>query len=287
MTTQPDHRMAENTNTEREATGPAEVWLRSRYGAYRGHFAWRELEEAFNAGRASLPLPAAGQEPVARSAAERDELLQAAIDFIRTLTGMEPPPIEVAPPEVFAPFRELVDKVQSITTRFVAPQPAAAAQEPIDMVLHCPKCGLQHIDSVEESDRYRAAVCEVAGVVESKPKAWENPPHRSHLCHGCGHIWRPADVSTNGVQAVNTKGKKDSPIAAPQPAVAAGWIGVKDRLPEAYVEVLLVLDGKHVTTGEYMHSLSCFTWEPHDDELDDSKVTHWMPLPPAPSTEGA
>ncbi len=28
----------------------AECYLRSRYGAYRGHFAWRELEEAFNAG---------------------------------------------------------------------------------------------------------------------------------------------------------------------------------------------------------------------------------------------
>lgn len=28
----------------------AEEWLRARYGAYRGHFAWRELEEAFIAG---------------------------------------------------------------------------------------------------------------------------------------------------------------------------------------------------------------------------------------------
>jgi len=28
----------------------AEDWLRQRYGAYRGHPAWRELEEAFNAG---------------------------------------------------------------------------------------------------------------------------------------------------------------------------------------------------------------------------------------------
>src|SRR5574340_600312 len=26
-------------------------------------------------------------------------------------------------------------------------------------------------------------------------KGWDNPPHRSHLCHGCGHIWRPADVA--------------------------------------------------------------------------------------------
>lgn len=38
-----------------EATGDAETYLRKRYGAYRGHFAWRELEEAFNAGAASPP----------------------------------------------------------------------------------------------------------------------------------------------------------------------------------------------------------------------------------------
>ncbi len=83
--------------------------------------------QGFRDGVASLSLPAAGQEPVARTAAGRDELFQAAIDFIRTLTGMEPPPIEVAPPEVFAPFREFVDKVQAITARFAAPQPAVAA----------------------------------------------------------------------------------------------------------------------------------------------------------------
>lgn len=39
------------------------------------------------------------------------------------------------------------------------------------------------------------------------------PSHRSHLCRpedgGCGHIWRPADVPTNGVAAVKTKGKRD------------------------------------------------------------------------------
>lgn len=35
-------------------TDNAEDYLRSKYGAYRGHFAWRELEEAFNAGRTSL-----------------------------------------------------------------------------------------------------------------------------------------------------------------------------------------------------------------------------------------
>lgn len=56
-------------------------------------------------------------------ATERDELLQAALDFIKTLTGLEPPPIEVAPPEVFAPFREFVDKVQAITAKKAQPSP--------------------------------------------------------------------------------------------------------------------------------------------------------------------
>lgn len=54
--------MTDKTDSkEREV---AEQWLRDRYGAYRGHFAWRELEEAFLAGRASLAANA-GSEPVA------------------------------------------------------------------------------------------------------------------------------------------------------------------------------------------------------------------------------
>lgn len=66
--------------------------------------------------RASIAA-SAGSEPVAQLAAERDELFQAAIDFIRTLTGMEPPPIEVAPPDVFAPFHAFVNTVQAITNK--------------------------------------------------------------------------------------------------------------------------------------------------------------------------
>lgn len=72
----------------------------------------------------------------------------------------------------------------------------AASMTPIDMVLYCPACGVQHIDAPEPG--------------------WSNPPHRSHRCHGCGHIWRPADVPTNGVAAVKTKGKNDSALAGPR-----------------------------------------------------------------------
>lgn len=67
-------------------------------------------------------------------------------------------------------------------------------QQPLDMVLHCPKCGLQHVDKPDPIS------------------LWSNPPHRSHLCHSCAHVWRPADVPTNGVEAVLTKGHMDSPI---------------------------------------------------------------------------
>ena len=87
---------------------------------------------------------------------------------------------------------------------------AQAAEAPIDMVLHCPACGIQHID-------YR----EYTHGNYGRKLDWDNPPHRSHLCRGCGHIWRPADVPTNGVAAVKTNGKADSPIVGPAQAAEA------------------------------------------------------------------
>ena len=72
-------------------------------------------EAAIGAGgveRLRSDAPAAVEPP----ASQRDELLQVALDFIGTLTGMSPPPIEVAPPEVFAPFYDFVDRVQAITS---------------------------------------------------------------------------------------------------------------------------------------------------------------------------
>jgi hypothetical protein len=73
-------------------------------------------------------------------------------------------------------------------------------QAPIDMILHCPQCHVQHIDEPERS----------LGTGNSERLDWDNPPHRSHLCGNCGCIWRPADVPTNGVAAIKTKGKADT-----------------------------------------------------------------------------
>lgn len=63
---------------------------------------------------------------------------------------------------------------------------------PIPMVLHCPRCGRQHIDQATSE--------------------WNNPPHRSHACQNpdCDCIWRPADVPTTGVEWVLTKGQADN-----------------------------------------------------------------------------
>lgn len=35
---------------DEDQINPAEEYLRNKYGAYRGHPAWRELEKAFKAG---------------------------------------------------------------------------------------------------------------------------------------------------------------------------------------------------------------------------------------------
>lgn len=70
----------------------------------------------------------------------------------------------------------------------------ALTMVPVPMLLWCPApgCGAQHIDAPEPET------------------GWTNPPHRSHTCHACGAIWRPADFTTTGVAAILTKGKADT-----------------------------------------------------------------------------
>ena len=85
---------------------------------------------------------------------------------------------------------------------------------PIEMVLYCPNCGTQHIDAPDD-----------------RTPDWSNPPHRSHLCHECGAIWRPADVATVGVESTQTEGKADTwPNGIPDDARAASAITARDSV---------------------------------------------------------
>lgn len=124
---------------------------------------------------------------------------------------------------------------------------------PVQMILHCPACALQHIDAPDE-----------------RTPGWANRPHKSHLCHGCGHIWRPSDVATDGVAATQTRGSADSAPVAPRPGRAIGlgqfraflrqtleyiedWAetdtedGNIDRLGDEAVRVLALIDGQAAT----------------------------------------
>jgi predicted RNA-binding Zn-ribbon protein involved in translation (DUF1610 family) len=110
---------------------------------------------------------------------------------------------------------------------------------PIPMVLHCPHCGRQHIDRATAE--------------------WANPPHRSHLCHFCGTVWRPADVPTTGVSNIETSGKQDNwkPGDPVHPAAEltgyeraknearllcdAAEIMYKDRCADGHVEAIRLL----------------------------------------------
>lgn len=98
-----------------------------------------------------------------------------------------------------------------------------AQAQPIDMILPCPACGMLHIDDpAPDLCECGRTVREHSAPEEGYPSdaaifgcnefkvAWDNPPHKSHLCHGCGLIWRPADVPTNGVAVIKTKGQNDT-----------------------------------------------------------------------------
>ena len=92
-----------------------------------------------------------------------------------------------------------------------------AQPAPIDMILHCPSCGKQHVDAPDEvkgvhrPEEWGSPKQLTCSCGNPDPNhVWENPPHRSHLCHGCGNIWRPADVPTNGVLHIQTSGKNDN-----------------------------------------------------------------------------
>lgn len=74
----------------------------------------------------------------------------------------------------------------------LAKQALTGEVKPIPMVLHCPQCRAQHVDRPEPEI------------------GWTNPPHKSHKCHGCGLIWRPADIPTTGVHDIETRGKADT-----------------------------------------------------------------------------
>lgn len=113
------------------------------------------------------------------------------------------------------------------------PVPASGEVEPIPMILPCPKCGMLHVDAPEPD------------------KGWTNPPHKSHLCHGCGTVWRPADVATTGVAAITSRGKADTwdaALASPR-ACDATTVGATDEMVVAGLDRFQSLNRNYAIGG--------------------------------------
>lgn len=95
-------------------------------------------------------------------------------------------------------------------------------EQPIDMLIFCPNCGKQHIDRPDpicgtkvfentcRRHKHHTGPCSTA----DEKAAWTNPDHKSHTCRtddgGCGIVFRVADVPTNGVKQIQTKGENDT-----------------------------------------------------------------------------
>lgn len=107
------------------------------------------------------------------------------------------------------------------------PTPVEQEQKPINVILFCPRCGTQHVDAPESEETFQNRMQAFGLVAEPQdrfPSRWTNPPHKSHLCHNCYAVWRPADVPTNGVAQIKTRGKEDntwtnSAAVPPSPSV--------------------------------------------------------------------
>lgn len=102
------------------------------------------------------------------------------------------------------------------TERQVGKHPALGApydlsEKPIPMILFCPRCRLQHIDRAEphKPDCRQSGERILHAPAPCTCGVWRNPIHKSHLCAGCGHVWRPTDVPTTGVAEITTHGEKD------------------------------------------------------------------------------
>jgi hypothetical protein len=83
------------------------------------------------------------------------------------------------------------------------PPPESLNIMPTPMLLACPKCQMPHID---KSDPTKCKNCggkhlnvSEASTCCDEPEPWTNPPHKTHRCEHCNHLWRPFDFPTYGV----------------------------------------------------------------------------------------
>src|SRR5271165_3502595 len=74
-----------------------------------------------------------------------------------------------------------------------------AVLPPVPCLLRCPECNGAHVDAPEPHDPECSWHSKAHGPTPCDCGAWTNPPHKTHLCNFCGHLWRPFPFATTGV----------------------------------------------------------------------------------------
>lgn len=181
-------------------------------------------------------------------------------------------------------FQEVLDALRKVMNEYAASLPFTTQfveleAAPIDMLLFCPLCGLQHIDAPDEDQE------------------WHNPPHRSHKCGRCGTTWRPADVATNGVAEIKTSGKADNwpmlkgptPVALhamKQQAVPVRWVPVSERMPAFTPEGTVWLQPSFYRGPNAAPAPARLVADMHKPVMPRD-TTHWLEgVPPIPNAGG-
>lgn len=179
-----------------------------------------------------------------------------------------PPGVEWLP--MVRPIRE---KVIAAARRL-----AGLAESPVPLLLFCPECNVQHVDAPDE-----------------RTPGWTNPPHRSHLCHACGHVWRPADIATTGIAALTSKGASDgSPVPAAsrngaiEPGSDRDWCRSDDVPPGSLSSPEPAARGEDwrdwakwaEQNPGLVYGWAAATWEGPPDVRDHQTSMHMIPLAP-------
>lgn len=135
--------------------------------------------------------------------------------------------------------RAVMESVATVIERVLAAPSEPPEVVPLDMILHCPNCHEPHLDAPEPG--------------------WTNPPHRSHLCHACGTVWRPADMPTNGVATIATNGSRDS-WEPPHQGTALAAIAA-ERHRQMVIEGHAPADDDRYRDGELIRAAYCYAGE--------------------------
>lgn len=107
----------------------------------------------------------------------------------------------------------------------------------------------------------------------------------SLACMGCG---REHDCGIHGCRIVREAAEQIEKLTdrcaryAEEIAVLQErekWVPVTERLPDQRMDILVSYRDGHILMGTAM----CDDWI--EEDLEDGKITHWMPLPDVPEAE--